>query len=115
MLDLDYIEIEKDSIPYDFEIQLKGETFLFEINYNSLGEFLTVDLYKSEELIVSGEKIVYGQPLFQNVSYLDIPKVAIIPWDLAEEENRVGLDNINEKVFLYIIDPEEQEDETLET
>ena len=67
---MEYIDIEKNSIPYTFEIVLAGETFQFTVNYNSFGDFFTVDLYKNNELVRMGEKIVYGLPLFENYEYL---------------------------------------------
>lgn len=99
---MEYIDIEKDSIPYTFEIVLNDETFQFTINYNSVGDFFTVDLYKNSQLVRLGEKLVYEQTLFENYSYLDIPKVVISPYDTTGQALRISYDNLNEDVFLYV-------------
>ncbi|ABR46660.1 conserved hypothetical protein [Alkaliphilus metalliredigens QYMF] len=103
---IDYISIEKNLIPYQFDIQLGGITFTSEINYNGEYDYFTIDLYKGEEVVLLGEKIVYGKPLFTTFLHLPIPPVLIVPLDLADEETRVTYENLNVKVFLYIIGDE---------
>ena len=49
-----YIDIEKEKIPYGFEIVLKNETFQLEVFYNTSGDFFTIDLYKNHRPIVYG-------------------------------------------------------------
>ena len=39
---MNYIDIDKTKVPYEFEIVLNNETFQFELNYNSVGDFFTV-------------------------------------------------------------------------
>lgn len=99
-----YIDIEKRKIPYEFELNLKGETFQFEVFYNTVGDFFTVNLYKNHKLIKYGEKIVYQVPLFSSVRHLDIPKVVILPDDTTKEAIRANYNNLNEDVFLYVLD-----------
>lgn len=99
-----YIEIEKDLIPYEFDITIAGKTFTFVVNYNAEKDFFTVDLYRNEQPIVLGEKIVYGRQLFASHLYTDIPDIPIIPYDLSENEDRVTWDNLNETVFLWLVD-----------
>ena len=97
-----YIKIEKDLIPYRFDIQLAEKTYTFEVHYNSEYDFFTVDLYIGDEAIIYGEKLVYGKRLFDYPS-IDFP-VEIVPRDNAEEQSRVGYDNLEDSVFLYIIE-----------
>lgn len=99
----EYIPIEKELIPYRFDIILNNKTFTFVVNYNAEHDFFTIDLYRNEELIVAGEKIVYGKVLFGYQRYTDIPEVYIIPYDLARNETRVTWDNFNETVFLWLV------------
>lgn len=93
-----YIDIDKDAIPYRFEMQLAGQTWGFEIRYNMEYDFFTADLYRGDELIKAGEKFIYNRPLFEDL----IPNVKIIPLDLSENANRVGWDELGESVFLYL-------------
>lgn len=99
---MEYIEIDKDAIPYKFELTLIDETYTFYINHNYLHNFLTVDLYRNDEVIVLGEKIVYGEPLLNRLKYRDIPNIKIIPLDPTGVEDTVTFENINEEVFLII-------------
>lgn len=99
-----YIDIDKTQVPYQFEIRLKEETFQFEIYYNASHDYFTVNLYKDHNLVRYGEKIVFGRKLFEGLEYLNIPKVDIIPADTTKRSVRVDYENINEDVFLYVLD-----------
>jgi hypothetical protein len=100
---IEYIEIDKNFIPYTFEIQLDNITYAHEVHYNNEYDYFTIDLYKNDEAVVYGEKIVYGRPLFITYTYLQVPQIFILPYDLAENELRFNFDNVNKKTFLYII------------
>lgn len=103
-----YINIDKSLIPYKFDIKLFDETYTFEIFYNEKYDFFTINLYKNETLIVLGEKLVYGKPLFNSYNHLDIPKVSILPYDLSGNTDRVTYENFNEQVFLYLVEGDEE-------
>ena len=97
--------IEKGLIPYSFDILLGDDPCELLIKYNEAGGFYTVDLYKSGELIVAGEPIVYGVPLFADVYMArKIPCVVIEPLDESGQETAVTQDNFYETVFLTIDD-----------
>jgi len=103
MSDYKFIAIDKELVPYRFEITLAGHTFGFEIRYNAMRDFFTVDLYRGDNLIVTGEKVVYGRSLFLNQQHLDVPTVPIIPYDLSLAANRVTWENLNNTVFLWLL------------
>ena len=98
-----FLDIEKEAIPYTFETVLRDETFQFTVNYNSYGDFFTVDIYKNSVPLRFGEKVVYGQPLFINHRYIGAPRLFIIPYDTTENAKRVSYENMSEDVFLYVI------------
>lgn len=100
---MNYIDINKDLIPYKFDITLAGETYTFDVKYNTLKDYFTVDLYKNDEVIVLGEKLIYGKPLFLNSQHRDIPKVDILPLDLTNKTERITFENLNEEVFLFLV------------
>lgn len=100
---MDYIKIEKDLIPYRFDIAIEGKTYTFEIHYNTENDYFTVDLYRNGHLVVAGSKIVYGRPLFAANKYLDVPQVPIIPLDLSGQTDRVTWENFNKTVFLWLV------------
>ena len=93
-----YIEIDKEAIPYRFNMRLNGVTWTFEVRYNSEYDFFTIDLYRGEESIQVGEKIIYGQPLFAD----ELSGVRIMPLDLSGNADRVGWNELGETVFLYL-------------
>lgn len=99
----DRIKINKSLIPYKFDITLAGEVFQLGIKYNEFADIFTVSLTKDKELICSGEPVVYGVPLFQDV-YVGgkYPALRIVPYDESNENNAVTWDNLEETVFLVI-------------
>ena len=106
MISKEYIEIEKTLIPYRFEIEFGAELFDIEIRYNEIGDYFTIDLYKDGEVLVYGEKIVYGEPLFSEIYDTRYPAPTIVPIDESGKESRVGWDNLNETVFLVVMNDE---------
>jgi hypothetical protein len=100
---MEYVEIEKDLIPYEFDIVIGGKTYTFLLNYNAEYGFFTVDLHRNGNLIVAGEKIVYGRPLFFSCRHLEIPTIPILPYDMSGNEAQVTWDNLNETVFLWLV------------
>jgi hypothetical protein len=98
-----YIEIDKTAIPYRFDIELAGEIFNLEIRYNSRFDFFTVDLEREGEIVVQGEKIMYGRPLFSYLNDNRLPAVDIIPLnESGDPVDRVGWDNLGDTVFLMV-------------
>lgn len=104
----DRIEINKDLIPYTFEILLGGVVFTIGVNYNSYCDLFTFSLYKNGELICAGEPLIYGVPLWKDVYIADeYPAVDIIPIDESGENDAVTYDNLGRTVFLVIDNQEE--------
>jgi hypothetical protein len=98
-----YIPINKNQVPYRFEIALGVELFTIEVRYNADFDFFTLDCFKGSEVLVYGEKIVYGVPLFVDVLDQRFPVLQIVPIDNAGAEERVGYDNIGQTVFLQVV------------
>ncbi|MFC2948529.1 phage baseplate plug family protein [Virgibacillus sediminis] len=98
----EYVPVEKENIPYRFDIALPIEIFTFEVKYNETHDFFTIDLFKGDETLVLGEKIVYGMPLFDDVYDHRFPAPTIIPWDESGNEQEVTYDNLGETVFLVV-------------
>lgn len=98
----DRIIIDKSLIPYQFEISLPSDTFIFHIKYNKVADLFTITLYKNDELICT-EPIIYNVALFkdiyQNGTY---PVLEIIPFDESKEEVEVTWSNFGKTVFLSV-------------
>lgn len=103
----EYIDIDKNEIPYTFEMELAGEIFEFEVNYNHAYDFFTLDLFKNGGALVVGEKLILNRPLFINRTSIELPKVQIIPKDRANSATRITYENLNETVFLYVGETDE--------
>ncbi|MEI3162987.1 MAG: hypothetical protein V8S74_06250 [Lachnospirales bacterium] len=99
----DKIEINKNLIPYSFNITLSGEVFEIGVKYNDYADLFTLSLTKDKELICSGEPIVYGVPLFKDI-YVNgkYPNIIILPHDDSGENTTVTWNNFQETVFLVI-------------
>lgn len=99
-----YLPINKEDIPYRFEVELRGEIFEFEIHYNAEHDFFTIDIFKNNEVLAHGEKLVYGQTLFSGIADTRFPKVDIIPRDESGNETMITFDNFCKTVFLEVIE-----------
>lgn len=99
----DRILIEKELIPYIFDISLDSELYQIEVNYNENADLFTLSLIKSDEVLVYNEPIIYGVPLFQDIFNVEsFPAITIIALDEASIEDKVTYNNFNETVFLCV-------------
>lgn len=107
----DIIEIEKDLIPYNFDIELAGEEFNIEIFYNKTAGLFTATLMKEDEALCYNEPIIYGVELFADVyTSGKFPMISIVPLDQSGKETEVTWDNFGDTVLLTIDDePDESE------
>lgn len=96
------VPIDKNAVPYRFDIQLAGELFTFEVHYNARFDFFTVNLEKDGAAIIYGEKITYGVPMFSSFIDSRLPKWTITPKDVAGVETRAGYEEMSNTVFLFI-------------
>lgn len=97
------IDIDKEAIPYQFDMELAGELFTMELRYNERFDYFTIDLLRDDEPIVIGEKIVYGRPLFSTLSDSRLPKDVIFPMDESGRAvEKITWDNFGETVVLLV-------------
>lgn len=102
---MEELVINKSLLPYECSIQLAGEIFGLQFNYNATADLFTVDLYKGGELICAGEPIIYGIPLWHDVyKAAAFPALDIIPIALSGEHNTVTRDNLSNTVLLLVDD-----------
>ncbi|MCM1544694.1 MAG: hypothetical protein NC110_05275 [Ruminococcus sp.] len=102
------IPINKEIIPYNFEIVLGNENFVFEINHGVTNDIFTVTLYKNNELLCT-EPIIYGVPLFSDIYKPEkFPSIEIVPLDESNTETEVNCSNFGDTVFLTIDDEGEE-------
>lgn len=106
----DRIEINKELIPYSFDILLGSEWFNFEIHHNESADLFTVTLSKDDEVLVYNEPLVYGKKLFSDLYQTEkYPALDIVPLDESGQETKINWNNFMETVFLVIEQGEDDE------
>lgn len=100
---MEVIEINKELIPYTFEMVLNREVFEFRVDYNNTADLFTVSLYKDGQPLCIGEPIIYGIPIFSDIQNRGhFPKVTITPIDPSDETQEVTFDNLSATVLLVL-------------
>lgn len=100
---MNVIEINKNLIPYKFNIALSNEIFEMRIDYNDTADLFTASLSKDGVELCVGEPIIYGKPLFGDlVNRGGFPTVTITPIDESGESKAVTYDNISRTVLLKV-------------
>lgn len=101
----DIIEVEKELLPYAFNIVLAGEEFNMAFDYNKAAELFTCTLSKNGNVVVYNEPLIYGRELFADVYKADyFPALSIVPIDESGNENTITYENFGKTVFLTIDD-----------
>lgn len=104
----DYVEINKELVPYQFNILLADEWFELYIGYNKTADLFTVTVYKDDELICT-EPLILGTPLFLDIYQPGrFPAITLVPYGPTEKE--ITFDNIGKTVFLTIDDEGDDSD-----
>ena len=108
----DIIEVDKELLPYNFNIVLAGEEFNMAFMYNKTADLFTCTLSKENEVLVYNEPVIYGVEMFADVYKSGLfPMLAIVPLDEAGNETAVTYENFGKTVFLTIDDEPEDESE----
>lgn len=99
-----YIDIDTDKVPYTFAVKLTDKTYTLTVKYNDSGGFFTVDLVTmAGEVLVFGDPVRYGRPLFGSIEDERFPLPVIIPQCLTDESvSAVTADNFGGAVRLYL-------------
>lgn len=99
----DTIEIEKDLLPYEFNILLGAEEFNLELKYNEKADLFTCTLSKDDNVLVYDEPLIYGKPLFSEILSSDeFPCLSLVPYDESGLSDSITYDNFGVSVFLTV-------------
>lgn len=100
---MNVLEINKDIIPYTFDILIGRELFNMRIDYNNTADLFTVTLTKNGTDLCVSEPIIYGMPLFGDLlTRGDFPDEIITPVDESGETCAVTFDNLSSTVLLSV-------------
>lgn len=98
----DCIEINKELVPYQFNILLADEWFELYVNYNKTADLFTLTVYKEDELVCT-EPLILGVPLFKDIYQPGkFPAITLIPY--GPTERMLTFENLGETVFLTVDD-----------
>jgi aryl carrier-like protein len=100
-IDVEGIEEKND----DFLIDILDQEFEFKVFWNQEEEYFSFDLYKDEELLLSGKKITYGIDMLAPVVSYGLDKIRIIPLDKTGEAEKTGItfDNFMSSVLPVVV------------
>lgn len=102
---VDYIDVDTSKVPYNFSVKLEDRTYTFCVRYNGWGGFFTADLSitTTGEMLVYGDPIRYGRPMFGSVEDERFPIPVIIPLCLTGDDiHEITWDNFGKQVKLYL-------------
>ena len=90
--EVSYIDVDTSKVPYTFSVKLGDRTFAFSIRYNEVGGFFTVDLSiaSTGEVLVYGDIVRYGRPLFNSVEDERFPVPVIMPLCLTGDDLKIS-------------------------
>lgn len=97
------IGIDKDLVPYSFDMDLGDRTYTFEIRYNFTHDYFTVDLSEGDTPLALGVKLVWGMPLFVSMETREFPLELIVPYGDNPEE-QITWDTLGQSVYLHLGD-----------
>lgn len=104
----DYIDINLDDLPVQFDYTIDENDFSFYLYYNETNDSYYIDILDENGIeIVTGEKLVYGYPLFGSINDPRLPMINIVPFDEDDKQKEVSKLNFTTSVKLYIKDTDE--------
>ena len=101
ILEYKKIPLNRNEVPCEKEIAVRGEPFLFRFDYNSYGDFYTCHIKTVDGKILYAGKLSYMTGLIDAVVPELPPDLQIIPLDEADVRNgtvtheRLGKENLD--------------------
>ncbi len=101
----DRVPIKKENLPYRVNLILAAGVYTVEIHYNSRMDGYVLHLYRGDELLCGGEKLVYGRPLWRDCYEAEqYPVLRLVPYDESDQADEVTRETLGKTVFLTIED-----------
>lgn len=95
------LPLRSDSPHFDFQVELEGTTFGFELKWNSRDEawYLTVRA-ADDTIVLAGLKLVVRHPLLSRYRRLGLPKGELEAVDTTGKDAEAGLNDLGVRVLL---------------
>jgi hypothetical protein len=101
----DYFVFDGDEVPVSKRVEINGEPYILEIQYNEVGKFFPVILYDLDMNILLISKLSYANYTFFDITENVGFRKKLIPLNIANlyQDSRVTLENFGKTVFLFVI------------
>lgn len=97
-----YVPIDVDDLPEQFDYEIDDIDYIFEIKYNEQGDFFTAGIALDDGTwIVRDWKMILNQTLFFNISDERLPTTDLTPMDESGQASEISITNFGDTVFLY--------------
>ncbi|MCR8844208.1 hypothetical protein NQ117_10975 [Paenibacillus sp. SC116] len=97
------LTIEKERLPYSFDMDMGTRTYTFDVRYNNKHDYFTMDISQGGTPLALGVKLVWGVPLFESMETTDFPLESIVPYG-SDPEELVSWETLGNSVFLNVGD-----------
>lgn len=102
-----YIPVDVDNLPDNFDILLAGENYTFRIDYNTIADFYTATIIKDGVTLLSQEPLLLGQMVGIDIPNPELPSVDLMVMDETQQSEDAGKGNFGDNVQIYldVVDP----------
>ena len=98
------------TLPCRFDKEFNGETFNFRMYVNDQNDRVYISVFDEDMVpILTGEKLMYGEPIFGTVNDPRLPLAYMVPYDESNQEHEVTGGTFNSAVFIFL--PQDDENE----
>lgn len=104
-------DVTHEQLPIILTQEINGVELNFGFDYNTEGDFYTVQISDAEDNLLQCAKLTYGKDFFERIATRLGLKAKIIPLDVGRELSefptgnvRVGKDNFGKSVRLVVVD-----------
>ena len=107
MAQVSHLPIDPEAgFPQRFQCRVAGVLLSFEVRYNAVGDFYTIDIYDADGgPVVYGKPVIYGADLLSGIVDDRLPDVMIVAADTAGAHDRIGKGALGIDVHLWIMEP----------
>lgn len=107
----DYLDFDFNKLPEKFEHTFDDVSYTMRLYYNSWSDAFYIDIWDENDVeIVYGERLVYGESLWESINDQRLPLVQLVPLDEDDIESTVSALNFPTQVRLYFIESEVTDD-----
>ena len=96
------VVVDKNNLPYKFELNIKEVIYDFIISYNQTYDFFTITLIKDKIILIESERAVLNQPLFTTVN--EAPETTMGIYGINTDVKELTFENLNFQTALVFLE-----------